>query len=1301
MWHRRYFVLEGGEARLSWYTTQPHTLSSNSIKKKTKPKKPNDSLALEPICSVGIHEDDNGVFELWVPAKDRTYVLRAEPPEGRTEWIEALCAAMMSSTATTSTRQPSLALLPLVMGSEAEAIGDAKAGSETGGIAEDKEEEEEEEEEELRQEGGVVVTPDDFKLSLLTVLPDINGSPSSDERLSTPHVPEVASEVATTVTANLETTTTTVTTAPSERSLPTPPPHDATPLCPRPSSPTIITSSMPIAPRSSVAPSSSSSFPSSSSSSPCSPSPRSPAPLTVLEQRLVREKEGLLGQIAHINQEKEALLERVASAEEQLSSERLKLTKLGFVTKAEDIEKVRKIRKFEEELRHLRKEAQSMEETKSTILVKLQRMLGVEQATKEENVRKGRRINELEGEIRHFKTEAQASKEEKDAVAETLQQMQAEMQAMRDMLGCEGGQRAEEKMRERLEGWEVQEAEWLGEIKLLQQALIEQTERAEAQQREMEHAAATATIVAAGTADFASNATSAAVAETGEDDKGGLVLSPTSCSSSPPTSDTTIARDAVLEKEVRRLERALAAQTALFHQAQRDAAELREANYGIQNLRLVQQQKQKQPQQPQQQQQQQLKGEGLTALVGQIATLLSQLEQQSHISLEEVGGGVEGGKGGGETLFASFSFLSDCDNSSDGLFIQPEELVPHEDLSEWAHMDDEGEGAAAAAARTAAAEEYENRRQLIVQQLALRAMEIAETLTRKSTEFEMELERVRREKLFYEAKAMYAVQHCMRLREMTQAVSAKAAGFVAHAEVLLQATEIEDNSGSSRMRSNEGSKISKGSIGGVGMKQHELDEGRKMPVAGSDAEVLLALQATKGALEEALREQYEAHALLENELISEEVVGVIDSSSNSSNSNSRNRSRGLFENTATLTARTHPASAPIRVTEPLPTITSTSSDSTVPRHQQLGQQQQQEQQQEQEQEQEQEQQTQWQDHSPPTSLSPSLSRPNPHPYYPMPNHAILYEEESRLKAQRRKLREERRRMEALSTQLSHQKRSIDEQMIMLTEEVAYSRRCLAQRKAELRAAPETKTKRSSSSSNSSSNSSSSSSSSNTTGHIPTSERTQRVHSPHLSFSPSPSSSPTHVVVAVDAATAAAVSTPANPPPVPATSLSLLKRKARATKGVKTVDKLQEQERDMELLAIYKQQHQQQQKQQQLQQREKWRGDDWTETTAIKTQPESPPSFSSRLYAAATNVNNISVNSNSSSQFSTKSSSPSSRSLLKRGAKRKSSTVRSPELEKPLVGKTDMIRFANELNRLQQRLNEERSMVSGHASRTSP
>lgn len=140
---------------------------------------------------------------------------------------------------------------------------------------------------------------------------------------------------------------------------------------------------------------------------------------------------------------------------------------------------------------------------------------------------------------------------------------------------------------------------------------------------------------------------------------------------------------------------------------------------------------------------------------------------------------------------------------------------------------------------------------------------------------------------------------------------------------------------------------------------------------------------------------------------------------------------------------------------------------------------------------------------------------------------------------------------------------------------------------------------------------------------------------------------------------------------------------------------------MELLAIYKQQHQQQQKQQQLQQREKWRGDDWTETTAIKTQPESPPSFSSRLYAAATNVNNISINSNSSSQFSTKSSSPSSRSLFKRGAKRKSSTVRSPELEKPLVGKTDMIRFANELNRLQQRLNEERSMVSGHASRTSP
>eukprot|EP00624_Nannochloropsis_granulata_P007438 evm.model.NODE_7874_length_9055_cov_21.155384.4 len=173
-------------------------------------------------------------------------------------------------------------------------------------------------------------------------------------------------------------------------------------------------------------------------------------------------------------------------------------------------------------------------------------MLGVEQAKDKENVKNGRKISELEGEIRHFKKEAQVSGEEKDAVVEELQRVQAEV------VGCGGEERVEEKMRERLEGLEVQNAELLGEIKRLQQALIEQTERAEAQQREMEHAAATATsVAAAATAAVATNATSAAVAATGEDGKADLApyFSTSSSSSSSPTPHTTVARETILEEE--------------------------------------------------------------------------------------------------------------------------------------------------------------------------------------------------------------------------------------------------------------------------------------------------------------------------------------------------------------------------------------------------------------------------------------------------------------------------------------------------------------------------------------------------------------------------------------------------------------------------------------------------------------------------------------------------------------------------------------------------------------------------------
>ncbi len=119
-------------------------------------------------------------------------------------------------------------------------------------------------------------------------------------------------------------------------------------------------------------------------------------------------------------------------------------------------------------------------------------------------------------------------------------------------------------------------------------------------------------------------------------------------------------------------------------------------------------------------------------------------------------------------------------------------------------------------------------------------------LARKSRECEAELSLARQGKLLFEAKAAFASRHCLRLREMTQAVSALAARFVAHAEALLRAATPPGPGG--------------------------LPYPSSRPSPAEEAEILAALRASKRALERALREQYEAHLALEHELRSSSSI---------------------------------------------------------------------------------------------------------------------------------------------------------------------------------------------------------------------------------------------------------------------------------------------------------------------------------------------------------------------------------------------------------------------------------------------
>lgn len=288
----------------------------------------------------------------------------------------------------------------------------------------------------------------------------------------------------------------------------------------------------------------------------------------------------------------------------------------------------------------------------------------------------------------------------------------------------------------------------------------------------------------------------------------------------------------------------------------------------------------------------------------------------------------------------------------------------------------------------------------IAQQLAM-GVEMAEVLGRKSRECEAELAAARQYKLLFEAKAAFAARHCLRLREMTQAVSALAARFVAHAEALLRAATPPVLAAAS-------SSLSVSSL-------PSSSSGR---TPAEETEMLNALRASKRALERALREQYEAHLALEQELRGREEdgeavgggsVGVCSPFSTASSS---------------AAAGASPAASPARTRTTFSALLSSLSPPRRP--------------------------------APAPSVAPSASSPPRAPptashshFVPLPSPESLRREEARALEQRRRLAEERWRVERLTGQLASQRGAIEAQMEALAAQVAGSRRALEKRKEEL------------------------------------------------------------------------------------------------------------------------------------------------------------------------------------------------------------------------------------------------------------
>lgn len=857
-----------------------------------------------------------------------------------------------------------------------------------------------------------------------------------------------------------------------------------------------------------------------------------------------REIERLRNSVRTGEEKEKDLVEKVAALEGQLSTEHFQLTRLGFVKKAADVENAKRIAELESALSQLRRDTAAVEEAKR-------------------------------------------------ALSEKLQFMDGEFHLVHRLLGCTSGDRVEKKLQERLESWDRQSAEWHQERLRLEEVCARQADRIRALGQEK----AEAILDPHGPVDKSSAALESTTFDADTIQAKSGEMSGAHSSSSLKTN----AREAELEEELHGLRGALAETTRMLVEAQQQAAELRETSDGLQKLWWAQDHKGRK-EDPEQGQEPFLPRE----LCGRVGGTLSTMAHDLVAILGELEAQLQkGGSLSASPLVFDEGAPTCCSSTESETSRQsfpPEELVAREDLSGIDGRQGEShlhEPSTSVCTQTSELEPFER--------LTHNALHLATVLARKVAIAEAEMTTPRRRSWWPDRPTPLA-QHCMRLREMTQAVSAKATAFVAHAEALLRTRNSPSlQRAPDHTRSTGSGTSSDGRTGiqtgadGVGRGQSPEGEGFGVCLA-SDSEILRALHATKAELEDTLRAQFEAHSSLEDELISQQDAQAwIDS----------NPGTMPAATTEWLTGSSyHPC--PLPSPNPLSAPPSEGHATNRRGKNEGGKQ-------------------QPLDHE---ESHPNRSASFPH-YYPIPDASSLRDEEKRLKTQRRRLVEERKRMEAVSAQLAMQRRSIDDCMLMLSDQVAISRKSLDQRKKELQTAgslPHT--------------------------HTSISEKERQTMRPRQCLS-------------AMAETSAA-------PQVPASSLSLLKRKANTTreklKARHSPGRHDERQRTSEKQTV-RETHEKEEKPVRLQ----------------ETLPDED-SLTLRKRTGTLTDSTTPVGPNGvDKHFDHSKDTTRLQYLEKEGTKL--GLTRSKKREKPLLGKADMIRFTKEIGRLEQRLSEEKSVAA--------
>lgn len=1106
IWQRRYFILERQTsfmAQLSWFSCQPSDFLS-SLAAGTRKQRALGTVALDSTCSVDINAKDESLFELKVPAKERTLILRVEEMTEKEEWAGALHLAIMARKAS---KEPDVFANHMPFNLMQQAPGPNH----------------EAEMENIPEESKEGVKETDTQNPLLTPellarkSPLIPSAESPLPLLSPPvdnEEPRTSNEAPLTadgITGYLS-------------------PVSAT------SCPDLVPPEAPYPRRPATAP------------SPTSPSRSNSVQqlshtMNVIAEQ-TREIERLRNSVRTGEEKEKDLVEKVAALEGRLSTEHFQLTRLGFVKKAADVENAKRIAELESALSHLRRDTAAVEEAKR-------------------------------------------------ALSEKLQLMDGEFHLVHRLLGCTSGDRVEKKLQERLESWERQSAEWHQERLRLEEVCARQADRIRALGQEK----AEAILVPQGPVDKSSGALESTAFDADTTQAKSSEMSGAHFSSSLNTN----AREAELEEELHGLRGALAETTRMLVEAQQQAAEFRETSDGLQKLWWAQDHKVRK-EDPEQGQEPFLPrdlcgrvGGSLPTMAHDLVAILGELEARL-----QKGGSLSASPlvfdEGGPTCCSS----TESETSRQSFL--PEDLSGIDGRQGESHLH---EPSTSVCTQTSELEPFER--------LTHNALHLATVLARKVAIAEAEMTTPRRRSWWPDRPTPLA-QHCMRLREMTQAVSAKATAFVAHAEALLRTRNSPSLQRAPDHTRSTGSGTSSNGItgiqigaGGVGRGQSPEGEGFGECLA-PDSEILRALHATKAELEDTLRAQFEAHSSLEDELISQQDAQALADVSNSSASKPGTMPAATTE--WPTGSSYHPCPSP----SPTP-LSAPPSEGHAPNRR--GE-------------------NEGKNQRPLGHEEPHPNRPAslPH-YYPIPDASSLRDEEKRLKTQRRRLVEERKRMEAVSAQLAMQRRSIDDCMLMLSDQVAISRKSLDQRKKELQTAgslPHT--------------------------HTSISEKERRTMSSQPCLS-------------AMAETSAA-------PQVPASSLSLLKRKANTTreklKARHSPGRDDERQRISEKQTV-RETHEKEGKPVRLQETlPDEDGLNLRKRTGTLTDSITPvgPNGVDRHFDHSKDTTRL--------QY-----------FEKEGTKL--GLTRSKKREKPLLGKADMIRFTKEIGRLEQRLSEEKSVAA--------